>query len=606
MLGINALGMPKDHCLFLLKINHLAKSAAEHNASWVTVSSTTVFDFGQYADRQKPAIHAPVPTWVNLFHPLGFVRIAAIMLLGHSILNGEPREGTGAAFTGLNPVTGARLDPVYHFASTEDIDLAANLAEEAFGIYAKLPGAEKGRFLRHIATGIESIASELVERAHQETALPEKRLQGEVARTVNQLRLFAQVVEEGSWAMARIDPAEPQRMPLPRADIRSVLRPLGPVAVFGSSNFPLAFSVAGGDTASALAAGNPVIVKAHSSHPGTSEMVGQVICRSLRECCLPAGIFALIYGSGAQLGSALVQHPAIKAVGFTGSISAGKALMQLAAERSEPIPCFMEMSSTNPLFVLPEALRTRGIEIAKGLFASFTLGVGQFCTKPGLIFLPRNKDADALVAELVAHVRQASPSPMLTEGICKSYKSGVARRQGHGGVEILAQPSQEIKGASHVSPVLFQVKGSELLRDPELMKEIFGPSTLIVRYADRQELIALVYSLEGQLTATLHGTDADIAAFADLVAILERKAGRLVVNGYPTGVEVCHAMVHGGPYPATSNSRHTSVGTQAIYRFARPVCFQDFPQAALPDELKDENPLGIWRLINGAFTRDPL
>jgi NADP-dependent aldehyde dehydrogenase len=528
------------------------------------------------------------------------------MLFGYSIVNGEPRKGNGAAFAGFNPETGTRIDPDYYGASAEDVDLAANLAEEAFAIYAKLPGAEKGRFLRHIAMGIESIAPELVERAHQETALPEKRLQGEMARTVNQLRLFAQVVEEGSWAMARIDPAEPHRTPLPRADIRSVLRPLGPVAVFGASNFPLAFSVAGGDTASALAAGNPVIVKAHSAHPGTSEMVGQVICRSLRECGLPAGIFALIFGSGATVGLALVQHPAIKAVGFTGSLTAGKALMQLAAERPEPIPCFMEMSSTNPVFVLPEALRTRGAEIAKGLFTSFTLGVGQFCTKPGLIFLPRNEDADALVAELVASVRQAAPSPMLTEGICKSYKSGVAQRQEHGGVEILAQTSPEAAGAVHVSPVLFQIKGSEMLRDPELMKEIFGPSTLIVRYTDRQELMTLTYTLEGQLTATLHGTDADIESFSDLVGLLERKAGRLVVNGFPTGVEVCHAMVHGGPYPATSDSRHTSVGTQAIYRFARPVCYQDFPQAALPDELKDENPLGIWRLVNGAYTRDPL
>ena len=526
------------------------------------------------------------------------------MLSGYSLLNGEPQEGTGAAFAGFNPATGARLDPVYHCASTEEVDRAANLAEEAFAIYSRLPGMDKGRFLRHIAAGIEMVAPELVERAHRETALPEKRLQGEVGRTVNQLRLFAQVVEEGSWAMARIDPTEPRRVPLPKADIRSVLRPLGPVAVFAASNFPLAFSVAGGDTASALAAGNPVIVKAHSAHPGTSEMVGQVICRSLRECGLPAGTFALIFGSGALVGSALVQHPAIKAVGFTGSLAGGKALMQLAATRPEPIPCFMEMSGSNPLFVLPEALCTRGAEIAKGLFASFTLGVGQFCTKPGLVYLPRNESADVLVAELAALVRQAAPSPMLTEGICKSYKSGVARRLEHSGVELLAQPSPENAGAADVSPVLFQIEGGELLRDPELMKEIFGPSTLIVRYADRQELIALAYALEGQLTATLHGSEADLANFADLVGILERKAGRLVVNGYPTGVEVCHAMVHGGPYPATSDSRHTSVGTQAIYRFARPVCYQDFPQAALPDELKDENPLGIWRLVNGAFTRD--
>jgi len=527
------------------------------------------------------------------------------MLHGRLILNGELREGSGAAFAGVDPATGERLDPLYRSASSEEVDLAANLADEAFAIYGKLSGREKGRFLRHIAAGIESIVPELVARAHRETALPEKRLQGEAARTINQLRLFAQVVEDGSWAMARIDPAEPQRKPLPRADIRSILRPLGPVAVFGASNFPLAFSVAGGDTASALAAGNPVIVKAHSAHPGTSELVGQVICKSVKECGLPPGTFALIFGAGAQVGSALVTHPGVKAVGFTGSLSGGKALMDLAAARPEPIPCFMEMSSVNPLFVLPEALRTRGPQIASGFFASFTLGVGQFCTKPGLIFLPHDEAADALVAELASLVEKAGPSPMLTEGICKSYRSGVVQRTGNSSVQLVAQGgAAEAEKTVHVFPALFQVSGTELLHDEELAKEIFGPSTLVVRYEDRQELIALAQALEGQLTASLHGTDADMADFADLVAILERKAGRLVFNGYPTGVEVCHAMVHGGPYPATSDSRHTSVGTQAIYRFARPVCYQDFPQSALPDELKDGNPLGILRMIDGVFTRD--
>ena len=527
------------------------------------------------------------------------------MLSGYSILNCEPKEGGGDTFEGFDPATGTRLEPAFHSASVEDVDLAANLAEEAFPIYSKLSGQKKGQFLRHIAAGIEDIAGELVERAHRETALPEKRLQGELARTANQLRLFAQLVEDGSWVAARIDLAEPQRTPLPRADLRSMLRSLGPVAVFGASNFPLAFSVAGGDTASALAAGNPVIVKAHSAHPGTSEMVGQVICRSVPECGLPAGVFALLFGTGAQIGSALVQHPEVKAVGFTGSLSAGKALMQLAATRPEPIPCFTEMSSTNPLFVLPEALRTHGAQIADGLFGSITMGVGQFCTKPGLVFLPKDEAADTLVAGLAARVKQATASPMLTEGICRSYKTGVTQRQGHGSVQLLAQTeSTNGIGIGHVFPALFQITGSDFLRDEELAKEIFGPSTLIVRYADRKELIVLAHALEGQLTATLHGTNADIAAFADLVDILERKAGRLIVNGYPTGVEVCHAMVHGGPYPATSDSRFTSVGTQAILRFARPVCYQDFPQAALPDELKDENPLGILRLVNGAFTRD--
>ena len=372
------------------------------------------------------------------------------------------------------------------------------------------------------------------------------------------------------------------------------------------TNFPLAFSVAGGDTASAFAAGNPVIVKAHTAHPGTSELVGQVIANSVRACGLPPGTFALLFGSGAQVGGELVKHPEIKAVGFTGSLSAGKALMQLASSRPEPIPCFMEMSSTNPLFVLPEALRTRPAQIAAGLFGSFTLGVGQFCTKPGLIFLPRNESADALVAELVNLVQKGSASPMLTEGICKSYKAGVANRGANSRVALLAEPAAAASATGHVSPVLFEVTAKDLLDEPDLALEIFGPSTLVVRYADKKELLALTRDLEGQLTATLHGTEADIAAFADLVSILERKAGRLVVNGFPTGVEVCHAMVHGGPFPATSDSRHTSVGSQAIYRFVRPVCYQDFPQAALPAELKDENPLGILRLVDGVYTRDPL
>jgi NADP-dependent aldehyde dehydrogenase len=508
------------------------------------------------------------------------------------------------AFQGVDPAAGTRLEPVYHSASVDDVDLAARLADDAFATYSRLPGTDKARFLRHIAAGMEAITAELVERAHRETALPVPRLQGEVGRTVNQLRLFAQVVEEGSWAMARIDPALPERKPLPRADIRSVLRPIGPVAVFGSSNFPLAFSVAGGDTASALAAGNPVIVKAHSAHPGTSEIVGQVIAQSVKECGLHPGTFALLFGSGSVVGSALVEHPSIKAVGFTGSLHAGRALMQLAAARPEPIPCYMEMSSTNPFIVLPEALSTRAAQVAEGLFGSFTLGVGQFCTKPGLVFLPHNADADTLIAGLRSRVEQAAAAPMLTEGIYKSYKSLVAERQQVGGVAVLAKAPDEAVGSVNAPPALFEVSGSDLLREPKLTEEIFGPCTLVIRYRDREELLALAQSLEGQLTATLHGTEADIVGFADLVAVLERKAGRLVVNGFPTGVEVCHAMVHGGPYPATSDSRTTSVGTQAIYRFARPVCYQDFPQAALPDELKNENPLGILRLVNGVYTRE--
>ena len=529
-----------------------------------------------------------------------------VKLSGHSIVHGESRTGSGATFHGVDPATGARLDPVYHCASVEDLNLAADLAEEAFDVYGKLSGREKAHFLRCIADGIEAIVPELVERAHHETALPEARLKGESTRTIHQLRLFAQVVEEGSWVNARIDPAQPSRTPPPRPDIRSMMRPLGPVAVFGASNFPLAFSVAGGDTAAAFAAGNPVIVKAHHAHPGTSEMVGQAIARSVKECGLPPGVFALLFGAGAEIGTALVEHPKVKAVGFTGSLSAGKALMQRAAARPEPIPCFMEMSSVNPVFVLPEALHTRTAQIAGGLFGSFTLGVGQFCTKPGLVFLPRNADANALVAELKRQVEKAVASPMLTAGISKSYRSGVAGRQAHGSVETVAQAAFGSSDSSYAEPLVFQIVGADLLRDPELASEVFGPSILVIRYDSREELMALARALEGQLTATLHGTEADLAAFGDLIAVLERKAGRLIVNGFPTGVEVCHAMVHGGPYPATSDSRATSVGTYSIYRFVRPVCYQDFPQAALPAELKDENPLGIWRLVDGQFTRDAI
>jgi 2,5-dioxopentanoate dehydrogenase len=530
--------------------------------------------------------------------------LSKIALHGGSIVNSESRPGTGAAFHGFDPTAATSLEPVYYSASIEDLNLAANLAEEAFATYGKLPGREKARFLRHIADGIEAIVPELVARAHRESALPEPRLKGESARTINQLRLFAQVVEEGSWVNARIDPAQPDRKPLPRSDIRSMLRPLGPVVVFGASNFPLAFSVAGGDTAAAFAAGNPVIVKAHPAHPGTSEMVGHVIARSVKQCGLPPGVFALLFDAGTEMAAALVDHPKVKAVAFTGSLAAGKALMQRAAARPEPIPCFMEMSSVNPFFALPDALYSRGEEIARGLFASFTLGVGQFCTKPGLIFLPRDVTGNIFVDELKAQVEKAGAAAMLTQGIAKSYSSGVAGRQAQRNVETVAQIASGTAANTFAAPVLMQIGARDFLREPELATEVFGPSALVIRYDSREELLELARSLEGQLTATLHGSERDLVAFADLIAILERKAGRLVVNGFPTGVEVCHAMVHGGPYPATSDSRSTSVGTYSIYRFARPVCYQDFPQAALPEELKNQNPLAIFRLVDGEFTRD--
>jgi len=526
------------------------------------------------------------------------------MLQGHSIIGSLAQPGSGPTFSAVNPATGQPLQPAFHSASLDDLNHAARLAEEAFPIYARLSGANKAEFLQTIASNLENIAEDLVQRAHLESGLPIPRLQGELGRTTGQLRLFASVLEEGSWVQARIDPALPDRKPLPRADIRSMLRPLGPVAVFGASNFPLAFSVAGGDTASALAAGNPVIVKAHPAHPGASELVAHAIARAAEACNLPPGVFALLLDAGISIAAALVQHPAVKAVGFTGSLRAGRALMDLAAARPDPIPCFTEMSSTNPLIVLPEALATSGPAIAAGLFNSFTLGVGQFCTKPGLVYLPTGTDGDAFTEELQILTRQGAGAVMLTEGICGSFHSGLAQRKSHPLVKVLTEAPIAGEQGFRAGPALLQTSGQALLAHPELAHELFGPATLLVRYSSPTQLLALARVLEGQLTASLHGTEADLLAVPDLLEILQQKAGRILCNGFPTGVEVCHAMVHGGPYPATADSRFTSVGSQAIFRFARPVCYQNFPASALPDELKNNNPLHIWRLINGNFTRD--
>lgn len=523
-------------------------------------------------------------------------------LSGKSLIGSRDGAGTGEVFYAAEPATGARLGPGFYSATSQEVDEAARLAAEAFAAYSRVSGRERGVFLRKIAANIEAIAGELIERANRETALPTARLQGETARTCGQLRLFAQVAEEGSWVEARVDRADHERKPLPKPDLRSMLRPLGPVVVFGASNFPLAFSVAGGDTASALAAGNTVIVKAHPAHPGTSELVGRTIQQSVRECGLPEGVFSLLFDSGTRVGVELVKHPLVKAGGFTGSRAAGRALMDLAAARSEPIPFFAEMSSTNPLFVLPGALRERGEKIAAGLHTSFTLGAGQFCTKPGIVFLPKGAESAAFAQTVRKLVDATASFHLLTKGICTSYDAAIAERKANGGVTLLAEsPKSQATGfAAH--PVLFETDADSFLKS-DLDAEIFGPTTLLVEHSNRDQMLAIARSLEGHLTATIHGTEDDLREYADLIAILEGKVGRLIFNGFPTGVEVTHAMVHGGPYPATSDGRSTSVGSQAIFRFARPVCYQDFPDSALPDELKNANPLGIWRMVDGEMVR---
>ena len=524
-------------------------------------------------------------------------------LLGTSIVGGSRGLAGSDCFRATAPGTGTALEPAFFAASRDEVDRAVTLATEAFEVYGRLSGAARGELLRRIAAQLESVEPGLIERAHLETALPVVRLRGEIGRTCSQLRLFAQVVEEGSWTTPRIDHGDPNRKPLPKPDVRSMLRPLGPVVVFGASNFPFAFSVAGGDTASALAAGNPVIVKAHPAHPGTSELVGLAIRASISELGLHEGCFSLLFDSRNRVGEELVRHPQIKAGAFTGSLPAGRALFHMAVNRAEPIPFYSEMSSTNPLFILPRALEEFGEKIAEGLFGSFTLGAGQFCTKPGLVFLVRGKAADDFVNALRSKVAESAPSTLLTPGIAEHYRGSLEVRRGNLGTRLLAMgaPASETLATTAVTALL-QSEAERFLENPMLAEEHFGPSTLIVECQSSQEFLRCAAVLGGQLTATVHGTEQEIREYADLLRRLEAKAGRVIFNGYPTGVEVGHAMVHGGPYPSTTDVRMTSVGTMAIHRFARPICYQDCPESILPEELRDDNPIGLWRLVDGRFS----
>jgi 2,5-dioxopentanoate dehydrogenase len=523
-------------------------------------------------------------------------------LSGRSLIGFREGAGSGDPLYAHDPTTGQQLQPGFIPATADEVDRAVQLADDAFKTYSRKSGRERGAFLRKIADSIESITADIVERAAQETALPAARLQGETARTCHQLRLFAQVAEEGSWVNARIDHADPERQPIAKPDIRSIMRSLGPVVVFGASNFPLAFSVAGGDTASALAGGNTVIVKAHAAHPGTSELVGRALQDSVRESGMPEGVFSLLFGHGSQIGTALMKHPLVRAGGFTGSRTAGRILMDVAASRPEPIPFYAEMSSTNPVFILPGALRERAENIASGLHASFTLGAGQFCTKPGMVFLGKGPNADKFAQKLQELVAGSAHFHLLTEAIHSSYDSAIAKRKADPAVTVLAEKQHSGAAGFCAHSTVFETDADAFLGS-DLEAEIFGPTTLLVRHSSREQILEIAHSLEGHLTATIHGTEQDLHDFADLIAVLETKVGRLIFNGFPTGVEVTHAMVHGGPYPSTSDGRSTSVGSQAIFRFTRLVCYQGFPDTALPDELKEANPLGIWRLIDGSLRK---
>lgn len=510
------------------------------------------------------------------------------------------RDLTGAAtFRAVDPATGASLEPAFTEAGPAEVAQAAALAASAFPLYRATTPEARAAFLDAIAANIEALGDGLITRAAEETGLPTARLTGERARTMGQLRLFASWVRAGGADEPRLDSALPARTPLPRADLRLRHIGVGPVAVFGASNFPLAFSVAGGDTASALAAGCPVIVKGHPAHPGTSELVGRAIRAAVAEAGLPEGVFSLLTGTSHELGSALVADPRVKAVGFTGSRAGGLALCRIAASRPEPIPVFAEMSSINPVFLLPAALEARAEALATGFVGSLTMGAGQFCTNPGLVIALSGPALDRFIAAASPLVASAAAATMLTPGIAGAYAKGVATLEGSAEVSEVAHGLEG--GANACRPALFVTEAAAFLREPVLSHEVFGASSLVVRCADADEMAAVAGALEGQLTATLHLEAADHAVAAGLLPVLEDKAGRILANGWPTGVEVCHAMVHGGPFPATSDPRSTSVGTLAIRRFQRPVCYQDLPDALLPAAVQTGNPLGLPRLIDGTL-----
>jgi NADP-dependent aldehyde dehydrogenase len=524
--------------------------------------------------------------------------MTASALHGKSLIGGQ-QVGGRETFAAKSPLDGSTLEPPFHMASEADVDLALRAAAEAFETYRLTSGAARAEFLERIAENLLELGDTLVRRAHVETGLPEGRITTERQRTVNQLRSFAGVAREGSWVDARIDTADPDRQPIPRPDLRRMLIPIGPVVVFGSSNFPLAFSVAGGDTASALATGNPVVVKAHSAHPGTSELVAEAVSRAAAASGLPSGVFSLLHGSGKVIGMALVRHPITRAVGFTGSRAAGRALFDAAAARPDPIPVFAEMSSVNPVFILPEAMRERGDAIAEGLKNSVTLGVGQFCTKPGLVFGLGGDTFDRFQSAFASRMAAVTPAPMLHDGISQSYREGLEHASGVQGVAVVARATDAPEPArTHGEAVVARTDATNFRARPELAEEVFGPFALLIASPSIEELETIAAGLEGQLTATVHGTPADLEAAGRLLRTLERKAGRLIINGFPTGVEVCPAMNHGGPYPATTDVRFTSVGTAALLRFVRPICYQDFPASLLPPALQDDNPLGIKRTVS--------
>lgn len=520
-------------------------------------------------------------------------------ITGELLIAGQARLGQGARFQAVDATSGQPIPlPLFASAMLDDVDEAARAAQRAFDAYRNISAEARAAFLEDAAARIDALGDALTERAMAETGLPRARLEGERGRTVGQLRMFAALVRSGDALDARIEPALPERQP-PRSLLATQRIAIGPVAVFGASNFPLAFSVAGGDTAAALAAGCPVVVKAHPAHPGTSEMVGRALQAAVAAAGLPAGVFSMIVEAGHDMGAALVAHPAIQAVGFTGSRAGGLALMRIAAQRPQPIPVYAEMSSINPTLFLPAALAVRAEALARDYVASLTMGTGQFCTNPGLALALAGPDLDRFLAAATDAVGACAPGVMLTAGMVRAFDAGVQREAAQPGAEVIARGVHQ---PGRAQATLIRVAASDLLCSGRLPEEVFGPQGTFVVCNGMDELTAVLETLDGQLTGTLHmdASDAgDVSLARGLLPVLERKVGRILVNGFPTGVEVCDAMVHGGPFPATSDGRSTSVGTAAIERFLRPICYQNLPDVLLPPALQSANPLHLNRRIAG-------
>lgn len=524
-------------------------------------------------------------------------------IAGKLFINGRWVDGEGGSYKARNPASGAMLEPVMSKASAAQVEEAVAAAAQAAPAYRNCSPRQRAAFLEACADEIMALGDELIERVTLETGYPAARGEMERARTCNQLRLFAQTVTRGNYLDARIDTAMPERKPVPRPDLRSLNQALGPVVVFGASNFPLAFSVAGGDTASALAAGCPVLVKGHSSHPGTSELVAQAMAKALLRSGLPPGVFSLLMGAGSKVGAALVQAPAVKAAGFTGSFAGGMALVKLAGARAEPIPVFAEMGSVNPVILLPDALRANAKEIAAGFIGSLTLGTGQFCVNPGLVIALDDEGLYEFFDHAAELICEVQPGVMLNERIRDAYDAGVDKFLRQAGIDLLAAGADVVSTQGcHACANLMVSSAATFLRNPQVHEEIFGPASLVVKCDDMAEVTAVLAALPGQLTGTVHAAEGELGRHRELLELLSEKVGRIVINGFPTGVEVCHAMVHGGPFPASTDSRFTSVGTNAIKRFLRPVCYQNYPEALLPDALRDANPLGLARLVNGTLS----